>query len=52
MLVAALPMPIANSLGYPTYAKQFPSRVRYTDMAIAINLGAILGGGITPYLAT
>ena len=26
--------------------------MRYTGMAIAISLGAILGGGPTPYLAT
>jgi len=52
VLVAALPMPIVQSVGYPTYAEQFPTRVRYTGMAIAINLGAILGGGLTPYLAT
>jgi len=52
MLVAALPMPIIQSVGYPTYAEQFPTSVRYTAMAISINTGAILGGGITPYLVT
>ena len=52
MFVATLPMPIVQSVGYPTYAEQFPTRVRYTAMAISINLGAILGGGITPYVVT
>ncbi|WP_223881684.1 MFS transporter [Affinibrenneria salicis] len=52
MLIATLPMPIIQSVGYPTYAEQFPTPVRYTAMAISINLGAILGGGITPYLVT
>lgn len=52
MFVATLPMPIVQSVGYPTYAEQFPTRVRYTGMAISINLGAILGGGITPYIVT
>lgn len=52
MFVATLPMPIVQSVGYPTYAEQFPTRVRYTAMAISINLGAILGGGITPYIVT
>jgi MHS family proline/betaine transporter-like MFS transporter len=52
MFVATLPMPIVQSVGYPTYAEQFPTRVRYTAMAISINVGAILGGGITPYIVT
>ena len=52
LFVATLPMPIVQSVGYPTYAEQFPTRVRYTAMAISINLGAILGGGFTPYLVT
>ncbi|WP_256672590.1 MFS transporter [Pseudomonas sp. v388] len=52
LLVATLPMPIVQSVGYPTYAEQFPTRVRYTGMAIAINLGAILGGGLAPYMSS
>lgn len=52
MFIATLPMPIIQSVGYPTYAEQFPTRVRYTAMAISINVGAILGGGITPYIVT
>ena len=52
MFIASLPMPIVQSVGYPTYAEQFPTRVRYSGMALSINIGAILGGGITPYLVT
>ncbi|MEG3129205.1 MFS transporter [Pantoea cypripedii] len=52
MFIATLPMPIVQSVGYPTYAEQFPTAMRYTAMAISINMGAILGGGITPYLVT
>ncbi|GAA0506259.1 glycine betaine/L-proline transporter ProP [Tatumella terrea] len=52
MFIASLPMPIVQSVGYPTYAEQFPTRVRYSAMALSINLGAIVGGGITPYLVT
>lgn len=52
MFVATLPMPVIQSVGYPTYAEQFPTRVRYTAMAISINMGAIMGGGITPYIVT
>ncbi|MFK3795678.1 MFS transporter [Pseudomonas sp. NPDC088444] len=52
MFIATLPMPVVQSVGYPTYAEQFPTRVRYTAMAISINVGAILGGGLTPYIVT
>lgn len=52
LIVSTLPMPIVQSVGYPTYSEQFPTAVRYTGMAIAINLGAMIGGGFTPYLAT
>lgn len=52
MLIVALPMPIVQSVGYPTYAEQFPTRVRYSGMAFSFNIGAILGGGLTPYVAT
>ncbi|WP_158896833.1 MULTISPECIES: hypothetical protein [unclassified Pseudomonas] len=33
--MAALPTPIVQLVGYPTYAEQLPTRVRYTGMAIA-----------------
>jgi MHS family proline/betaine transporter-like MFS transporter len=52
MFIVALPMPIVQSVGYPTYAEQFPTRVRYTGMAFSFNFGAMLGGGVTPYIAT
>ncbi|MDF3305234.1 MFS transporter [Rhodococcus koreensis] len=52
MVVLALPMPIVQSVTYPTYAEQFPTRVRYTGLSIAFNIGTIIGGGLTPYLAT
>ena len=52
MFIMALPLPIVQSVGYPTYAEQFPTRVRYTGMAFSFNIGAIFGGGVTPYVAT
>ena len=52
MFIIALPLPIVQSVGYPTYAEQFPTRIRYTGMAFSFNIGAILGGGVTPYAAT
>jgi MFS family permease len=30
----------------------FPARVRYTGASIAFNVGGILGGGLTPFIAT
>lgn len=44
MFIIALPLSIMQSVGYPTYAEQFPTRIRYTGMAISFNIGAILGG--------
>ena len=29
----------------------FPARVRYTGSSIAFNLGGVIGGGLTPYIA-
>ncbi|MCZ3378423.1 MFS transporter [Rhizobium sp. AG207R] len=50
--ISTLPMPVIQAVGYPTYSEQFPTAVRYTAMAISINLAAIIGGGFTPYLST
>jgi MFS transporter, MHS family, proline/betaine transporter len=52
MIIAAIPLPIVQSVGYPTYAEQFPTPVRYTGLSLSFNIGTILGGGLTPYLAT
>ncbi|WP_344949405.1 MFS transporter [Actinomadura miaoliensis] len=52
MVVLALPMPIVQSVTYPTYAELFPTRVRYTGLSFAFNIGTIVGGGLTPYLVT
>lgn len=52
MVVAAIPFPIVQSVGYPTYAEQFPTRVRYTGLSLSFNIGTILGGGLMPYAAT
>ncbi|MGS2590757.1 MFS transporter [Streptomyces hebeiensis] len=52
MVVLALPMPIVQSVTYPTYAELFPTRVRYTGLSFSFNIGTILGGGLSPYLAT
>lgn len=48
----ALPMPVIQAVGYPTYTEQFRTAVRYTGMSLSFNIGTILGGGITPLIAT
>jgi hypothetical protein len=30
----------------------FPARVRYTGASMAFNVGGIIGGGLTPFIAT
>lgn len=52
MVVLALPMPIVQAVTYPVYAAQFPTRVRYSGLSLSFNIGTIIGGGATPYLAT
>ncbi|GAA1106147.1 glycine betaine/L-proline transporter ProP [Streptomyces javensis] len=52
MVVLALPMPIVQSVTYPTYAELFPTRVRYTGLSFSFNIGTIVGGGLSPYLST
>ncbi|MEU6201116.1 MFS transporter [Streptomyces sp. NPDC047061] len=36
---------------YVTLTQAFPTRVRYTSASFAYNVGAVAGGGLTPYLA-
>ncbi|MBP8532540.1 MFS transporter [Streptomyces sp. MK37H] len=52
MVVLALPMPVVQSVTYPTYAELFPTRVRYTGLSFSFNIGTIVGGGLSPYLST
>lgn len=39
MFLLALPMPVVQAVTYPTYAEQFPTRVRYTGLSLAFNGG-------------
>lgn len=52
MFILAIPFPIVQSVGYPTYAEQFPTKVRYTGSSLSFNIGTILGGGLMPYMST
>ncbi|WP_040832049.1 MFS transporter [Nocardia jiangxiensis] len=42
-----LPMPAI----FVTMSQSFPTQVRFTCTSLGYNIGAVLGGGVTPYLA-
>lgn len=46
-----LPFVVVQSVGYPLYAELFPTRVRYSGVALGFNIATILGGGTAPYIA-
>lgn len=52
MLLLFLPFAVVQATGYPTYAELFSARVRYSGVALGFNIGALLGGGFAPYIAT
>lgn len=43
---------LAAPVLFVTMSQAFPTEVRYTSTALSYNLGAIVGGGLTPFLAT
>jgi len=47
MLVGCVAGPLAG-----TIAAMYPAEVRFTGVALSINLGGMLGGTMTPYVAT
>lgn len=51
-LLAFLPFAIVQAQGYTVYGELFPTRVRYTGMAMSFNVGAIFGGASTPFICT
>jgi MHS family proline/betaine transporter-like MFS transporter len=52
MLILALPFPFVQAAGFTAYAEIFPTSVRFTGVALASNVGTILGGGLSPFLAS
>ncbi|WP_238586452.1 MFS transporter [Rhodococcus rhodochrous] len=52
MLLLVAPFPFVQAAGCTAYAEMFPTSVRYTGTALATNVGTILGGGLSPFLAT
>ncbi|CAM3861095.1 MFS transporter [Nocardiopsis rhodophaea] len=55
MLAAVLMLAVGLGLTYgpqaALYAELFPARIRYSGASFAYAVGAILGGGITPFAA-
>lgn len=51
-MLAFVPFAITQAQGYTVYTELFPTRVRYTGIALSFNLGAVLGGASTPYICT
>ena len=47
MLVGCIAGPLAGAL-----AAMYPAEVRYTGVSLSLNLGGVLGGAMTPYVAT
>jgi len=47
MLVGVAVGPVAGA-----FAAMYPAEVRYTGIALSLNLGGVLGGTLTPYVAT
>jgi len=39
-------------VAFSTYVEAFPTRVRYTGIALGFNVGAALAGGTAPYIST
>ncbi|HET8600185.1 MAG TPA: MFS transporter [Segeticoccus sp.] len=56
MLVSVLVMAVGLGLTYgpqaAAYAEMFPARVRYSGASLAYAVGAVLGGGFAPMIAT
>jgi MHS family proline/betaine transporter-like MFS transporter len=51
-LLAFVPYAMVQAVGYPLYAELYPTSVRYSGVALGINLGALIGGASIPSLST
>lgn len=51
-VLAVIPTALAFAVLPSILSDQFPARVRYTGISLAYQLGAIVGGGIAPIIAT
>lgn len=52
LLLLFVPYTLIQAVGYPSYAEMIGRRVRYTGVSLGFNIGALLAGGTSPYLAT
>lgn len=51
LLLLAIPHAAVQGAVYPIYPELFPTRVRYTGMAVGFNIAIIGGGGLAPYIS-
>lgn len=52
MLLLFVPYVFMQAIGYPSYAEMFPARYRYSGVSTGFNIGALIGGGFSPFIAT
>jgi MHS family proline/betaine transporter-like MFS transporter len=52
LLLLAIPHAAVQGAVYPIYPELFPTRVRYSGMAIGFNIAIIAGGGLAPYVSS
>lgn len=52
LLLLTIPHAAVQGAVYPIYPELFPTRVRYTGMALGFNIAIIAGGGLAPYVST
>ncbi|GAA3725714.1 MHS family proline/betaine transporter-like MFS transporter [Spinactinospora alkalitolerans] len=52
LMLGILPYALCQAGTYATMSELYPTRVRHTGVAVGHSVGAVLGGGLGPYLAT
>jgi MHS family proline/betaine transporter-like MFS transporter len=51
LLLMFIPYTLMQAVAYPAIAELNGGRVRFTGVSLGFNVGAVLGGGLSPYLA-
>lgn len=51
VLIFNAPVPLVGSSVYTTFTELFPTRVRFTGVALGFNVGTIIASGFGPYIA-
>ncbi|MFP3581343.1 MFS transporter [Arthrobacter sp. SIMBA_036] len=51
LLLLFAPYILLQAVTYPAIAEMIGARVRFTGVSLGFNVGTVLGGGLSPYLA-